>query len=89
MVSAIKYAKQAITTGTPTTTPYLLPKKTALSSYFDRSSKGENVLTGYVDDTGQYARDTFMTDINTQRMEIEAELQREIAKIFQSATRLA
>ena len=41
-------------------------------------------MTGYVDDTGQYARmTTFMTDINTQRMEeIEAELQREIAKIF-------
>ena len=85
VVNAIKYAKQAYYNGNPNY--YALPsaqENRFILSYFDRSSKGENVLTGYVDDTGQYARmTTFMTDINTQRMEeIEAELQREIAKIF-------
>ena len=42
------------------------------------------MLGEYVNDSGQFARiTTFMTDIDTQRMEeIEAELKREIAKIF-------
>ena len=85
VVNAIKYAKQAYYNGNPNY--YALPSSQEnrfILSYFDRSNKGENVLNGYVDDTGQYARmTTFMTDINTQRMEeIEAELQKEIAKIF-------
>ena len=85
VVNAIKYAKQAYYNGNPNY--YALPSSQEnrfILSYFDRSNNGENVLNGYVDDTGQYARmTTFMTDINTQRMEeIEAELQKEIAKIF-------
>ena len=85
VVNAIKYAKQAYYNGNPNY--YALPSSQEnrfILSYFDRSNNGENVLNGYVDNTGQYARmTTFMTDINTQRMEeIEAELQKEIAKIF-------
>ena len=85
VVNAIKYAKQAYYNGNPNY--YALPSSQEnrfIQSYFDRSSKGENVLGEYVNDSGQFARmTTFMTDIDTQRMEeIEAELKREIAKIF-------
>ncbi len=85
VVNAIKYAKQAYYNGNPNY--YALPsaqENNFILSYFDRSSKGENVLSNYVDDSGQYGRlTTFMTDIDTQRMEeIELELKREIDKIF-------
>ena len=85
IVNAIKYAKQAYYNGNPNY--YALPsaqENRFILSYFDRSSKGENVLENYVDETGQYARlTTYMTDIDTDRMEeIEKELKREISKIF-------
>ena len=85
MTNAIKYAKQAYYNGNPNY--YALPtaqENRFILSYFDRSNNDENVLNNYVDDTGQYARlTTFMTDIDTDRMEeIEQELKREIAKIF-------
>ena len=85
VTNAIKYAKQAYYNGNPNY--YALPtaqENRFILSYFDRSSNDENVLNNYVDDTGQYARlTTFMTDIDTDRMEeIEQELKREIAKIF-------
>ena len=85
IVNAIKYAKQAYYNGNPNY--YALPtaqENRFILSYFDRSEKSENVLKGYVDKTGQFARmTTFMTDIDTERMEeIEQELKREIAKIF-------
>lgn len=85
VINAIKYAKQAYYNGNPNY--YALPspqENRFILSYFDRSGKSENVLNNYVDDTGQYARlTTFMTDIDTQRMEeIELELKREISKIF-------
>jgi len=86
VTNAIKYAKQAYYNGNPNY--YALPtaqENRFILSYFDRSGNGkENVLNNYVDDTGQYARlTTFMTDIDTDRMEeIEQELKREIAKIF-------
>ena len=79
VVNAIKYAKQAYYNGNPNY--YALPSSQEnrfIQSYFDSSSKGENVLGEYVNDSGQFARmTTFMTDIDTQRMEeIEAELKR-------------
>ena len=85
VTNAIKYAKQAYYNGNPNY--YTLPtaqENRFILSYFDRSGNDENVLSNYVDDTGQYARlTTFMTDIDTDRMEeIEQELKREIAKIF-------
>lgn len=85
VVNAIKYAKQAYYNGNPNY--YTLPsaqENRFILSYFDRSGNGDNVLNNYLDDTGQYARlTTFMTDIDTERMEeIEIELKREIAKIF-------
>ena len=85
VTNAIKYAKQAYYNGNPNY--YTLPtaqENRFILSYFDRSGNDENVLSNYVDDTGQYARlTTFMTDIETDRMEeIEQELKREIAKIF-------
>lgn len=85
VVNAMKYAKQAYYNGNPNY--YTLPsaqESRFILSYFDASSKGENLLGNYLDDTGQYARmTTFMTDIDTERMEeIEEELLREIRTIF-------
>ncbi|MGB2085663.1 MAG: efflux RND transporter permease subunit [Flavobacteriaceae bacterium] len=86
VVNAIKYAKQAYYNGNPNY--YALPsaqENRFILSYFDRSGNSDdNLLANYVDNTGQYARmTTFMTDINTNRMEeIQEELKREIAKIF-------
>lgn len=85
VINAIKYAKQAYYNGNPNY--YALPsaqENRFILSYFDRSGNDENVLNNHVDDTRQYARlTTFMTDIDTERMEeIELELKREIAKIF-------
>jgi predicted RND superfamily exporter protein len=85
VINAIKYAKQAYYNGNPNY--YALPtaqENRFILSYFDRSGNDEKVLNNYVDDTGQFTRlTTFMTDIDTDRMEeIEQELKREIAKIF-------
>ena len=85
VVNAMKYAKQAYYNGNPNY--YTLPspqENSFILSYFDQSDNNENVLTNYVDATGQYARmTTYMTDIDTDRMEkIEMELNREVAKIF-------
>lgn len=85
IVNAIKYAKQAYYNGNPNY--YALPsaqENRFILSFFDRSSKDENVLENYVDKSGQFARlTTYMTDIDTERMEaIEKELKREISKIF-------
>lgn len=85
IVNALKYAKQAYYNGNPNY--YALPSSQEnrfIVSYFDRAGNNENILGNYVDATGQYARiTTFMTDIDTQRMEeIEAELKHEISKIF-------
>jgi len=85
VVNAMKYAKQAYYNGNPNY--YSLPspqENSFILSYFDQSDNNENVLTNYVDVTGQYARmTTYMTDIDTDRMEeIEIELNREVAKIF-------
>ena len=86
VVNAIKYAKQSYYNGNPNY--YALPsaqENRFILSYFDRSGNSDDhLLANYVDNTGQYARmTTFMTDINTNRMEeIQEELKREIAKIF-------
>ena len=85
VVNAMKYAKQAYYNGNPNY--YALPspqENNFILSYFNQSNNNENILSNYVDETGQYSRmTTFMTDIDTERMEeIEIELKREVAKIF-------
>ena len=87
VVNALKYAKQAYYNGNPNY--YQLPsaqENRFIFSYFDNESSNNksNVLTNYVDQTGQYARmTTYMTDIDTERMEeIEEELNKAITKIF-------
>ncbi len=87
VVNALKYAKQAYYNGNPNY--YQLPsaqENRFIFSYFDNESSNNksNVLTNYVDKTGQYARmTTYMTDIDTERMEeIEEELNKAITKIF-------
>ena len=85
VVNAMKYAKQAYYNGNPNY--YALPspqENNFILSYFNQSNNNENILSNYVDETGQYTRmTTFMTDIDTERMEeIEIELKREVAKIF-------
>lgn len=85
VVNLVKYAKQAYYNGNPNY--YALPsaqENRFILSYFKGASSGDNVLNNYLDDNQQYARlTTYMTDINTERMEeIEQELKREIAKIF-------
>ena len=85
VVNAMKYAKQAYYNGNPNY--YALPspqENNFILSYFNQSNNNENILSNYVDETGQYTRmTTFMTDIDKERMEeIEIELKREVAKIF-------
>lgn len=85
VVNAMKYAKQAYYNGNPNY--YALPspqENNFILSYFNQSNNNENILSNYVDETGQYTRmTTFMTDIDTERMEeIEIELKREVARIF-------
>ena len=85
IVNAMKYAKQAYYNGNPNY--YALPspqENNFILSYFNQSNNNENILSNYVDETGQYTRmTTFMTDIDTERMEeIEKELKREVARIF-------
>ena len=85
VVNAMKYAKQAYYNGNPNY--YALPspqENNFILSYFNQSNNNENILSNYVDETGQYTRmTTFMTDIDTERMEeIEKELKREVARIF-------
>ena len=85
VVNAMKYAKQAYYNGNPNY--YALPspqENNFILSYFNQSNNNENILSNYVDETGQYTRmTTFMTDIDTERMEeIENELKREVARIF-------
>lgn len=85
VVSLVKYSKQAFYNGNPKY--YQLPtsqEKNFILSYAKNSTSGNDLLTSFVDSTGQYARiTTFMKDIGTDRMErIEEQLQAKIDKIF-------
>jgi predicted RND superfamily exporter protein len=85
IVNAYKYAKQAYYNGnvnyyqlpSPQENRFILP-------YINNASGDGNLLTNYVDSTGQLARiTTFMRDVPTDRMEqIEADLLNAIGKIF-------
>jgi hypothetical protein len=85
IVSLVKYSKQAYYNGNPKY--YQLPtsqENSFILSYAKNSSSNLNLLSNFVDSTGQYARiTTFMKDIGTDRMErIEDNLQRKITKVF-------
>lgn len=85
IVNVYKYAKQAYYNGnvnyyqlpSPQENRFILP-------YINNASGDGNLLTNYVDSTGQLARiTTFMRDVPTDRMEqIEADLLKAIGKIF-------
>jgi hypothetical protein len=85
IVSLVKYSKQAYYNGNPKY--YQLPtsqENSFILSYAKNSSSNLNLLSNFVDSTGQYARiTTFMKDIGTDRMErIEDNLQRKINNVF-------
>jgi predicted RND superfamily exporter protein len=86
VVSLVKYSKQAFYNGNPKY--YQLPTKQEeafILPYAKNSSSGENnLLTNFVDSTGQYARiTTFMKDIGTDKMErIEENLVNKINNVF-------
>ncbi len=84
-VSLVKYSKQAYYNGNPKY--YQLPtsqEKNFILSYAKNSASNTNMLTNFVDSTGQYARiTTFMKDVGTDKMErIEENLLDKIAKVF-------
>lgn len=81
----VKYSKQAYYNNDPEY--YQLPnsqERTFILSHAKSSADDANLLTSYVDSTGQYARiTTFMKDTPTDRFErIEEDLRAEIDKIF-------
>jgi predicted RND superfamily exporter protein len=85
VVNAVKFAKQAYYNGNPNY--YALPTSQENSFIYPylNNAKGTNqLITGYVDSTGQYGRiTTYMKDIETERMErIETDLHEAMTKIF-------
>lgn len=85
IVSLVKYSKQAYYNGNPKY--YQLPtsqENTFILSYAKNSTSNVDMLSNFVDSTGQYARiTTFMKDIGTDKMErIQEDLQDEINKVF-------
>ncbi len=85
VVELVKYSKQAYYNNNPEY--YQLPnsqERTFLLSYAKGSADRTNLLSSYVDSTGQYARiTTFMKDTKTERFErIEEDLRSKIDKIF-------
>ncbi len=85
VVELVKYSKQAYYNNNPEY--YQLPnsqERTFLLSYAKSSSTKTNLLTSYVDSTGQFARiTTFMKDTEPDRFErIEENLHNEINKVF-------
>ncbi|MCW8980934.1 MAG: efflux RND transporter permease subunit [Altibacter sp.] len=85
IVELVKYSKQAYYNNNPEY--YQLPnsqERTFLLSYAKGSADRTNLLSSYVDSTGQYARiTTFMKDTKTERFErIEEDLRAKIDKIF-------
>lgn len=87
VVELVKYSKQAYYNNNPEY--YQLPnsqERTFILSYAKSSTNNTNLLSSYVDSTGQYARiTTFMKDTQTERFDrIEEDLRSEIEKIFPS-----
>ena len=87
VVELVKYSKQAYYNNNPEY--YQLPnsqERTFILSYAKSSTKNTNLLSSYVDSTGQYARiTTFMKDTQTERFDrIEEDLRSKIEKIFPS-----
>lgn len=85
VVDLVKYSKQAYYNDNPEY--YQLPnsqERAFILSYAKSSANNTQLLSSYVDTTGQYARiTTFMKDTQTDRFErIEENLRTEIAKIF-------
>ncbi len=86
VVSLVKYSKQAYSNGNPKY--YQLPtsqENLFLSAYIKNSASGDiNLLSNFVDSTGQYARiTTFMKDIGTDKMKrIEENILNKIDKVF-------
>ncbi len=81
----VKYSKQAYYNNNPEY--YQLPnsqERTFILSYAKSSAESSNLLSTYVDSTGQFARiTTFMKDTETERFDrIEEDLKAQIAKIF-------
>lgn len=85
VVELVKYSKQAYYNNNPEY--YQLPnsqERTFILSYAKSSATNTNLLSSYVDSTGQYARiTTFMKDTKTERYDrIEEDVLAKIAKIF-------
>ena len=85
VTNLVKYSKQAFYNGNPAY--YQLPnsqENTFILSYARKSSGNSNMLSSFVDSTGQIARiTTFMKDIGTDKMEgIQMELDKEIKKVL-------
>jgi hypothetical protein len=87
VVNAFKFAKQAYYNGNPNY--YKLPtsqENRFISKYINNANNDLNLLSNYIDSTGQFGRiTTFMKDINTSRIEeIEKGLKSNLKKIFPS-----
>ncbi|MDC9721712.1 MAG: efflux RND transporter permease subunit [Urechidicola sp.] len=85
VLNVVKYSKQAYYNGLPKY--YQLPTnqdKNFILSYAKNSVTNGDMLTNFVDSTGQYARMTmYMKDVGTERMEnIEEQLTSKIDKLF-------
>jgi len=85
VVELVKYSKQAYYNNNPEY--YQLPnnqERTFLLSYAKSSAGSTNLLSSYVDSTGQFARiTTFMKDTKTDRYDrVEEDLKAKIDKIF-------
>ncbi|MEP1490526.1 MAG: MMPL family transporter [Algibacter sp.] len=85
VVSLVKYSKQAYYNGNPKY--YQLPtsqENSFILSHAKNSTSNVDMLSNFVDSTGQYARiTTFMKDVGTIKMErIEENLQNKIDKVF-------
>ncbi len=85
VLNLVKYSKQAFYNGNPKY--YQLPtqqEKNFILSYTKNSDANSNMLSNFVDSTGQFARiTTFMKDIGTEKMEqIEERLENKIKKVF-------
>jgi len=85
VLNVIKYSKQAFYNGNPDY--YQLPSRQEqnfILSYSKNTEVKGDMLTNFVDSTGQYARmTTFMKDIGTDKMEeIETRLKEKVNKYF-------
>ncbi|MCH2490338.1 MAG: efflux RND transporter permease subunit [Flavobacteriales bacterium] len=85
VVELVKYSKQAYYNNNPDY--YQLPnsqERTFILSYAKNSASDTNLLSSYVDSTGQFARmTTYMKDTETDRFDrIEEDLNTKIKKIF-------